>query len=141
MRLSSAVTRLAEGVNEVVGHPIAFLLATIQTIAWTALVILHPQLDPHGFWFLYTATAISYVTQFTLTLVGLSSKKEAKRAAEESRRTLEAGLATMRTVHELVGTVKTMVGEIGEQVSEVDREIDQQLEELNERLDDRLLLP
>ena len=81
------VRRFAEWVNLGIGHPLAFVLASVQTLLWTILV-LATSFDPHGFWFLYFATAVSYVTQFTLTLVGLSAKRDAARAADEGARSI-----------------------------------------------------
>lgn len=127
MRLARAVTRLAEAVNEVVGHPVAFLLALIQTALWTVMIVLYPHLDPHGFWFLYSATAVSYVTQFTLTLVGLTAKKEAQRSADQSAKNSEASLVLMHTIHALVEAVQA-------DIASRDEGLDDQLEDIHEDL-------
>lgn len=99
----TATERFAEFVNRVVGHPVSFVLSTLQTIGWT-VIVLTTHADPHGFWFLYLATAVSYVTQFTLTLVGLTAKREAQRAADESKRAADE-------MHELLQTISSGINE------------------------------
>jgi uncharacterized membrane protein len=127
-RFGRAVTALAGLVNDVVGHPVTFAAATVQTIVWT-VVVLTTHLDPHGFWFLYVATAFSYVTQFTLTLVGLTAKREAGRAADDSRETLAAVLATMKATEALIVAVRAEEAARAEEMGVA-------LEELHELLDD-----
>ena len=129
MRFSERVTALAEGVNEVIGHPFAFVLAVLQTLIWTAFVIETPY-DRHGFWFLYVATAISYVTQFTLTLVGLSAKREAQSASRTSHETLAAILTALHAIRELVNELQT-------DVEERDEAFERDLDELQDLLVDR----
>lgn len=119
---------MAELVNEAIGHPIAFMLALVQTGVWTALV-LRGGFDPHGFWYLYTATAVSYVTQFTLTLVGLSAKREAAKADASAREALTALLATMKAVEALIATVRLEERERGEQMDQAISEIHDLLDE------------
>lgn len=120
------IRRLAEGINEAIGHPVAFVLATLQTLIWTAIV-LTTHADPHGFWFLYMATAISYITQFTLTLVAVQGKKEARHAAELSERNLEQQTtllenqqATMMALQAVVLSVKDELSDTTEILEEID---------------------
>lgn len=124
-RLLNWTTRFAEWINEVIGHPVTFLVALVGTDIWTGF-ILTTHFDPHGFWFLYLATAVSFVTQFTLTLVGLQAKREAhfaaERAAEGARRqeeTQRAILATMSAVHAIVQAVKHTMEEDDEILEEI----------------------
>jgi low affinity Fe/Cu permease len=44
--------------------PIGFVQACVVTVLW-CVAIAHG-LDHHGFWFLFVATLISFVTQFTI---------------------------------------------------------------------------
>ena len=83
--------------------------------------------DPHGFWFLYMATAISYITQFTLTLVAVQGKKEAKHAAELAERNLkqqttllENQQATMVALQAVVLSVKDELSDTTEILEEID---------------------
>ena len=102
------VRRFAEYVNLGIGHPLAFVLASVQTLLWTILV-LATSFDPHGFWFLYFATAVSYVTQFTLTLVGLSAKREARLAADEGARSIRLLQQSLENQHASLGALDALL--------------------------------
>lgn len=130
MAATGRILRFAEWVNRLIGHPLMFIAALIQTSIWTCAVLM-THFDPHGFWFLYSATAVSYVTQFTLTLVGLSAKDEAGRSADESHQALETLHAAVSVLTELVATVRA-------DIASRDESIDDQLEEIHEDIQDFL---
>lgn len=48
-----------------------FVQAFLLTLGWTALIF--AGFDKHGFWFLYFATAVSFITQFSVAIIGRRS--------------------------------------------------------------------
>lgn len=118
------VTRFAEGINEVIGHPLTFVVALIQTLVWTVIAVV-TTLDKHGFWFLYFATAVSYVTQFTLTLVSLQAKREARNAAELAAMSEKRTLELLVAVHAAVTGMRALLQAIKHEMDENDEILDE----------------
>jgi len=73
--------------NRWLASPAGFVQATILTIAWTVAAVLG--VDEHGFWFLYVATAFSFVTQFNLAIFASRASAAARAADEQAFETLQ----------------------------------------------------
>ena len=73
--------------NRWLASPAGFIQATILTIAWTVAAVLG--VDEHGFWFLYVATAFSFVTQFNLAIFASRAGASARAADDRAYKTLQ----------------------------------------------------
>ena len=88
---SPTLKRVAERFTDWLASPLALLQAIIITLPW--LVVVAVGWDPHGFWFLFFATLISFLTQFPL--------------AYASRRSEEHMLKMMRLMVALAEEIKS----------------------------------
>lgn len=94
--MSSLVDRLVEGFNDWLASRAAFVQTTLLTLAWTVAVVLG--WDPHGFVFLYFATAVSFVTQATLAIIARRAQAEARIATEQNAHAEKIQFAMLKEI-------------------------------------------
>lgn len=77
------VNAAIEGFNDWLGSENGLLQGVALTIAWT--VAAFTGVDQHGFAFLYFATALSFITQFNIAIIGRRSSTK----IDEALRTID----------------------------------------------------
>ena len=104
MRLRTLSLWLAERFTDWLSSPAGLIQGLILTLVWIPLVIFGA--DKHGFWFLFFATLVSFLTQFPL--------------AYASRRAEMHTLKLMKLMVALAEEIKADVAEQGEQLDEIE---------------------
>lgn len=61
-----SVTRIIDAFNRWLGSELGFIQATLITFLWVPFVVI--RIDNHGFFYLYIATALSLITNFSLAI-------------------------------------------------------------------------
>lgn len=77
-RSRAAIDLCAEAVADWLGSRAAFVQVCAGTLISVPLTVF--AIDPHGFTFLYVATALSLVTQVPLAMIGVKARLEAQQA-------------------------------------------------------------
>ena len=92
--------------NDWLGSVAGFAQAILITLAWTLIVGLG--LDKHGFWFLYFATAVSFITQFNLAIIGRRSSRKVDEALERIDSVIDDVYATSQATLQLARNEETV---------------------------------
>lgn len=101
-------TRLAERFTDWLASPRALIQGLVLTFLWLPLVWFG--IDAHGFWFLFFATLVSFITQFPL--------------AYASRRSEMHMVKLMRLMVALAEEIKSEQGEQTAQLDEIEEHIE-----------------
>lgn len=92
---------------EWLGSRAAFVQIMLVTVASVPLTV--TAIDPHGFYFLYVATALSLVTQVPLAMIGQRAREEAIKAEEAASRMEEAQLQLLRNQSDTLAAMLELV--------------------------------
>lgn len=96
---SKFIDNLVEKFNGWLSSRGGFVQAVIFTLIWVPLVVY--KVDPHGFIYLYIATAFSTITQFSVAIIAFKAKIAGDKANEGLIQMLENQVSTMQFLVEL----------------------------------------
>ncbi len=100
------VNSAIEAFNDWLGSEAGLIQGVVLTIVWTVAAFVG--VDRHGFAFLYFATALSFITQFNIAIIGRRSSRKVDDALETIDRVVDEVYVTTQALVQLAQNEATI---------------------------------